>query len=71
MTVLLDQAIYDLAERYRVESQLGEALVLERVEPETWEEIREIRRLLDQVDYLNCLDELEQFKRNGEGRKTD
>ena len=71
MTVLLDQAIHDLAEKYRVEGQLGEPPALEKVEPETWEEIREIRRLLDQVDYLNCLDELEQFKGNGEGRKTD
>ena len=71
MTVLLDQAIHDLAERYRVERDSNEAPALEKVEPETWEEIREVRRLLDQVDYLNCLDELAQFKGNGEGRKTD
>jgi hypothetical protein len=71
MTVLLDQAIHDLAERYTVERELQEPPVLEKVEPETWEEIREIRRLLDQVDYLECLDELDQFKGNGEGRKTD
>src|SRR5690349_16417057 len=70
MTVLLDQAIHDLAERYRVERQVGEAPALEKVEPDTWEEIREVRRLLDQVDYVACLEEIEKFKGNGEGRKT-
>ncbi len=71
MTVLLDQAIHDLAERYTVERELQEPPVLEKVEPETWEEICELRRLLDQVDYLNCLEEIEQFKGNEQGRKTD
>jgi len=70
MTVLIDQAIYDLAERYSVESQSGQDPALEMVGSETWEDICEVRRLLDQLDYLNCLDELEQFKGNGEGRKT-
>ena len=71
MTVLVDKAIHDLAERYQVEDQIAEEPIYQKVDPETWEEIREVRRLLDQVDYLNCLDELEQFKGNGEGRKTD
>src|SRR5690349_14438067 len=71
MTILFDQAIHDLVERYKVERNSREAPALEKVEPETWEEIREVRRLLDQVDYLNCLDELDQLKGNGEGRKTD
>src|SRR5215207_1762014 len=71
MTVLLDQAIHDLAERYSVERHFGTEPALEKVEPETWEEICELRRLLDQVDYLKCLDELEQFKGNEPGRKTD
>ena len=71
MTVLLDQAINELAERYSVERELQEPPVLEKAEPETWEEICELRRLLDQVDYLQCLEEIEQFKGNGEGRKAD
>jgi len=71
MTVLLDQAIDDLAERYRVERQLIVEPVYQKVDQETWEEICEVRRLLDQVDYLRCLEELEQFKGNGEGRKTN
>ena len=71
MTVLLDQAIHDLAERYTVERELQEPPGLEKVEPETWEEICEVRRLLDEVDYLNCLEELEQFKGNEQGRTTD
>ena len=71
MTVLLDQAIHDLAERYRAEQHIEEEPVLEKFEPESWEEICELRSLLDQVDYLKCLEELEQIKDNGEGRKTD
>jgi hypothetical protein len=70
MTVLLDQAIHDLAERYTAERELQEAPVLEKVEPETWEEICEVPGLLDQVDYLSCLEELAQFKSNEQGRKT-
>ena len=71
MTVLVDQAIHNLAERYTVERQLGEEPVYQRVEPEIWEEICEIRRLLDQLDYLKCLGELAKFKDNEHGRKTD
>ena len=71
MTVLLDQAINELAERYSVERELQEPPVLEKVEPETWDEICEIRRLLDQVDYLQCLEEIEQFKVNEQGRKAN
>ena len=71
MTVLLDQAIHDLADRYNAGRQFEEEPVYQKVEPETWEEICELRRLLDEVDYLACLEELEQFKGNGEGKKTD
>jgi len=71
MTVLLDQAINELAARYSTERELQEPPVLEKVEPETWDEICEIRRLLDQVDYLECLEEIEQFKGNEQGRKAD
>jgi hypothetical protein len=70
MTVLLDQAIHDLSERYQVEQDLEGAPALENIEPETWEEIYEVPRLLDQIDYLKCLEELKQFKDHGEGRKT-
>jgi hypothetical protein len=64
MTVLLDQAIRDLAENYHVIYQFEEEPALEKVEQETWEEIREYRQLLDKVDYLKCLDELEELKGN-------
>ena len=62
MTVLLDQAIRDLAESYGVEQQPPSNLTLETVEPETWEEICDYRKLLDQLDYLRCLEELEKIK---------
>jgi len=65
MTVLLDQAIHDLAEKYRVEREFTKLPALETVEAETWEEIREYRRLLDQLDYLKCLEEIKQIKNNG------
>ena len=71
MTVLLDEAVRDLAEKYGTQQQTEEDPVYQQVEPETWEEICEIRRLLDQVDYLENLANLEQFKGNGEGRKTN
>jgi hypothetical protein len=62
MTVLLDQAIRDLAANYGVIYQSQEEPVLEKVEQETWEEIREYRNLLDQLDYQKCLADLEQIK---------
>jgi hypothetical protein len=62
MTVLLDQAIHDLAERYTVERQVGEEPIYEKVEPETWEDIHEYRELLDKLDYLKCLDDLKKIK---------
>jgi hypothetical protein len=40
-TVLLDQAIRDLAANYGVIYQFKEESVLEKVEQETWEEIAE------------------------------
>ena len=62
MTVLLDTAIRDLAENYGVVYQFEEDPNVEKVEEETWEDICEYRRLLDQLDYLKCLDELEKLK---------
>jgi len=64
MTVLLDQAIRDLAANYGVIYQLEEEPVLAKVEQETWDEISEYRKFLDQVDYQKCLDELDQVMRN-------
>ena len=64
MTVLLDQAIRDLTASYGVNSPLQEEPILENVDQETWEEIREYRRFLDQLEYQKCLDELEKLKRN-------
>ena len=63
MTVLLDQAIRDLAESYGVIYQFEEEPVLEKVEEETWEDIREYRKFLDELDYQKCLDEVENIKK--------
>src|SRR5215216_3051598 len=68
MTVLLDQAIRDLAENYGVIYQIEEEPILEKVEAETWEDIREYRGLLDELDYLKCLEELEKLKVNAYGK---
>jgi hypothetical protein len=65
MTVLLDQAIRDLAENYGVIYQFEEEPVLEKVKQETWEEVCEYRRFLDELEYQRCLDELEKLKGNG------
>jgi len=62
MTVLLDQAIRDLADTYGVEHHFDEEWVLEKVKEETWEEFVEYRQYLDRLDYLKCLLELEKIK---------
>jgi hypothetical protein len=67
MTVLLDEAISELAERHGTVYSVEEEPVLEKVGEETWEEIREYRRFLDQLDYQKCLDELEKIKSNEQG----
>lgn len=61
MTVLLDQAIRDLAASYGADNPLGEEPILEKVDQETWEEIREYRGFLDQLEYQRCLEELEKI----------
>ena len=66
MTVLLDQAIRDFAASYGAENIPEEDPILAKVDVETWEEICEYRRLLDRLDYLKCLDELEEVKENNE-----
>ena len=62
MTVLLDQAISDLAANYGIIYQVEDEPVLEKVDEETWEEIREYRNFLDGLDYQRRLDELEKIK---------
>ena len=59
MTVLLDQAIRELKASYSVHSPQPEELILEIVDQETWEEICEYRRFLDEMEYQKCLGELE------------
>ena len=61
MTVLLDEALRELAAIYSPENQPQEP-VLEEVKEETWEEIVEYRQTLDRLDYLKCLVELERIK---------
>jgi hypothetical protein len=58
MTVLLDQAIRELAERHGAVYSLKAEPAFENVEEETWEEIQEYRRLLDHLDFQRCLAEL-------------
>jgi len=62
MTVLLDQAIQDLAANYGVIYQFEEEPDLLAVEEETWEDIREYNKFLDQLDIQKRLDELEEIK---------
>ena len=62
MTVLLDQAIRDMAANYGIIYQVEDEPVLQKVDEETWEEVREYREFLDQVDYQRCLDELGKIK---------
>ena len=65
MTVLLDQAIRDLAANYGLVYECEEEPVLEQIEAETWEDVREYRAFLDKLEYLKCLEELEKLKQNG------
>src|SRR5215211_8024171 len=64
MTVLLDQAIRDLSANYGVIYQVEEEPALEKIEQETWEEISDYRKFLDQLEYQRCLEELEKIKGN-------
>ena len=69
MTVLLDQAIRELADTYESEfSPEGrEETVFENMEQETWEEVCEYKELLDRLDYLKCLAEMEKIKNDNRG----
>jgi hypothetical protein len=62
MTVLVDRAVRELVESYDAEFDLQEELVDDMTLAETWEDICEIRKLLNQLDYLKYLGELEKIK---------
>lgn len=64
MTVLLDQAIRELAESYGVEHHFDDEPTVQEVKDETWEEYLEYREHLDRLDYLECLMKLEKLKGN-------
>ena len=62
MTVLLDEAIREFAASYGTQSPLEDMQILQKVDQETWEEICEFRRSLDEWEYQKCLGELEKIK---------
>ena len=62
MTVLLDQAIREFAASYGTQSTLEDMQILQKADQETWEEICEYRRSLDEWEYQKCLGELEKIK---------
>lgn len=63
MTVLVDRAVRDLVESYDAEFDLQEESVDDSTPVETWEDICEYRKLLNQLDYLRYLGELEKIKK--------
>jgi hypothetical protein len=65
MTVLLDQAIQDFAASYDTSPARIDDPFLQNVDQETWEEICEYRRFLDELEVQRCSEELEKMKRNG------
>jgi hypothetical protein len=65
MTVLLDLAIQEFAASYGAPGPIGEEPFLKTCDQETWEEIREYRNFLDDLEYQRCLDELEKLTING------
>jgi hypothetical protein len=62
MTVLLDEAIREFAASYGTQSPLEDMQILRNADQETWEEICEYRRFLDDLEYQKCLVELEKIK---------
>lgn len=65
MTVLLDFAIREFVASYGSPGHIGEEPFLQKVDQETWEEICEYRRFLDQEDYRACQEELAEIIKNG------
>jgi hypothetical protein len=52
----------DFAASYGTQGPPGEVPFLQRVDQETWEEICEYRKFLDDLEYQKCLGELEKIK---------
>ena len=65
MTVLVDQAIENFAACYDTSPARADDPFLQKLDQETWEEICEYRKFLDEMNYQKCLEELAQIKRNG------
>src|ERR1041385_3616496 len=62
MTVLLDQAIREFSASYGTQSPMDDMQILQNADQETWEEICEYRRFLDDLEYQKCLGELQKIK---------
>lgn len=62
MTVLLDQAIREFAASYGTQSPLEDMQILQKTDQETWEEICEYRKFLDDLEYEKCLRQLAKIK---------
>lgn len=62
MTVLVDEAIRELAESYRTDNLEEPQMEVER--DITWEELCEYRKLLDEINYMKALRRLEKIKKN-------
>lgn len=62
MTILLDEAIREFAASYGTQNPIEGLQILQRADQETWEEICEYRKFLDDLEYQKCLDELEKIK---------
>ena len=62
MTVLLDIALEEFIANYGTPGPLFEEPILQKMSDETWEEICEYRKFLDDLEYQKCLAELEKIK---------
>lgn len=64
MTVLLDEAIREFAASYGTQNPLEDMQILQRAGQETWEEICDYRRALDEWEYQKCLEQLAKIEEN-------
>src|SRR5215216_3661427 len=71
MTVLLDQAIQEFTASYDASPARTDDPFLQKVDQETWQEICEYRRFLDNLEYQRCLEKLEQIKSGVASTKND
>lgn len=53
MTILVDQAIRELADSYDFQYSYGSEPIAEETEVETWEDVCEYRQLLNMTDYMD------------------